>query len=612
MKILDIFLERPRVLFLTLTFILLAGISSALSLPVQENPELAQRWGSVTTNFPGASPERIETQILEQLELKLREVTEIDELDSIISQGFSTTVIEFHQSLDPLLIDQTWSEVQDKIDQVKPLIPQGANLKLIRSSGPPITVMYGVEWRGEGASPLVMLSRVADQLKTQLNSINNTEKLKVFGGTDEEVLIEVDSAKLSSAGLTFTELSNIVKSLDSKKPIGLISNSQSEYLFALKDDLNNINLIKDIPVKVFDNNQMIRLGDIADISLKPVTPIEEIILIDGKQTIMVAITGTMSQRVNDYVNKADTVVEKLNSELPSEIYIKKIYDESAYSSEKFTVLFQSFALATFFVLSFSLFFLGLRSAIVVTAILPFSVSLVLFGCNIIGLPLHQTSMSGIIIALGLLIDNGIIVVEDYKHRRSLGLNPKDAIKASVKHLVAPLTAATATTALSFFPIAAGQGPSAEFVGGMAKTVILSITSSLFLALYVVPVLLNYLDQMKFFEKEIFGGQLDTTNNQMELSAAIEGLAALKEPCSVELFTDSKYVMDGITQWIQNWKKNNWRTAAKKDVKNKELWQKLDQLISQHRVQWHWVKGHSGDEGNEIADLLANKGIDSIL
>ncbi len=114
------------------------------------------------------------------------------------------------------------------------------------------------------------------------------------------------------------------------------------------------------------------------------------------------------------------------------------------------------------------------------------------------------------------------------------------------------------------------------------------------------------------EKEIFGGQPDVTNNQMELTAAIEGLAALKERCCVELFTDSKYVMNGITQWIQNWKKNNWRTSAKKDVKNKELWQKLDQLISQHQVQWHWVKGHSGDAGNETADLLANKGIDSIL
>ena len=114
------------------------------------------------------------------------------------------------------------------------------------------------------------------------------------------------------------------------------------------------------------------------------------------------------------------------------------------------------------------------------------------------------------------------------------------------------------------------------------------------------------------EMEIFGGQKNTTNNQMELSASIEGLNALKEKCSVELFTDSKYVMDGITQWITNWKKNNWRTAAKKDVKNKELWQKLDQLISYHQVQWHWVKGHSGDAGNEQADFLANKGIDSIL
>ena len=114
------------------------------------------------------------------------------------------------------------------------------------------------------------------------------------------------------------------------------------------------------------------------------------------------------------------------------------------------------------------------------------------------------------------------------------------------------------------------------------------------------------------EKEIFGGKNDTTNNQMELLAAIEGLATLKEPCSVELFTDSKYVMDGITQWIKNWKKNNWKTAAKKDVKNKELWQKLDHLISKHQVQWHWGKGHSGDAGNETADLLANKGIDSIV
>lgn len=112
-------------------------------------------------------------------------------------------------------------------------------------------------------------------------------------------------------------------------------------------------------------------------------------------------------------------------------------------------------------------------------------------------------------------------------------------------------------------------------------------------------------------KEYFGGLKETTNNQMELKAAIEGLKALKEPCIVNLTTDSKYVMQGITSWIQNWKKNNWKNAAKKDVKNKELWIELDKYSEKHDVRWHWVKGHSGHRQNEIADQLANKGIDNL-
>ena len=112
-------------------------------------------------------------------------------------------------------------------------------------------------------------------------------------------------------------------------------------------------------------------------------------------------------------------------------------------------------------------------------------------------------------------------------------------------------------------------------------------------------------------KEYFGGDRETTNNQMELKAAIEGLKALNESCHVNLTTDSKYVMQGITLWITNWKKNNWKNAAKKDVKNKELWIELDKAVSKHDVKWNWVKGHSGHKQNEIADQLANKGIDNL-
>lgn len=112
-------------------------------------------------------------------------------------------------------------------------------------------------------------------------------------------------------------------------------------------------------------------------------------------------------------------------------------------------------------------------------------------------------------------------------------------------------------------------------------------------------------------KELYGGEPDTTNNRMELTATIEALQALKKDCKVDLFTDSTYVKNGIQQWMKKWKLNSWKTAARKPVKNRDLWEVLDQQAISHSVNWHWVKGHAGDPGNEKADELANRGIDEL-
>ncbi len=113
------------------------------------------------------------------------------------------------------------------------------------------------------------------------------------------------------------------------------------------------------------------------------------------------------------------------------------------------------------------------------------------------------------------------------------------------------------------------------------------------------------------EKEICGGESDTTNNRMELTAAIEALKSLKRPCKLTLYTDSQYVRKGMLEWIDGWKKRGWKTAAKKPVKNDDLWRVLDEQVSRHQVNWVWVKGHAGNPGNEKADELANKGIDEL-
>jgi multidrug efflux pump subunit AcrB len=496
MKFISIFLERPRILFLTLAFILLSGILSLRSVPIQENPELAERWGNVGVFYPGASPERIETLVVNDLEMKLREIVEIDELDSIISQGYSKTHIELEDSVPPDKIEETWSRIQGKVDQIIP--PNDVNLTLNRTAGPPITLEYIVDWKGDGDPPLIMMSRLAQQLKRKLSSITLTKETAIYGETDEEIIVEVDPAKMSSLNLTFQDLATAIRSYDNKKPVGVISDSNSEFLLRLKDNINSPQKVGEIPVKIINESEIIRLQDIGIISIQPASPIEDIFLYKGKQVISVSTTGTMSQRVYDYVDRAEAVVEEMRKVLPEEFSIDRIYDESVYVSAKFSELIKSFSLAAFFVLSLSFLLLGTRPGLIVTAILPFSVSLVLLGCQLIGLPLHMTSITGIIIALGLLIDNGIIVVEDYKFRRSEGLTIKESINETLIQLTTPLAAATGTTVFAFMPIVTGEGSSVEFVGGLAITVIMSIVSSLVLALIMVPVLMSYMEKIPYF------------------------------------------------------------------------------------------------------------------
>ncbi|HLU76689.1 MAG TPA: ribonuclease HI [Burkholderiales bacterium] len=121
------------------------------------------------------------------------------------------------------------------------------------------------------------------------------------------------------------------------------------------------------------------------------------------------------------------------------------------------------------------------------------------------------------------------------------------------------------------------------------------------------VLMRYGDK----EKELYGGEAMTTNNRMELMAVIRGLNALTRPCTVEVWLDSEYVKNGITQWMTNWKRRGWKTADRKPVKNAELWRELDEATQRHEITWHWVRGHTGHEGNERADALANRGVEEV-
>ena len=495
-KIVDLYLDRPRIFLLAMLFIIAGGLLSYDSLPRQENPQLAERWANITAVLPGATPQRIETQIADVLETQLREIDEIKIIDSTSLSGVVRVGLELKEIIGKGETDEVWAKVQETLSQSAALVPPGTNISF-NHSGPPTTVLFALQWRGDGDPQMVILSRLANQFKRKLANITNSKQALVYGDTKEEIFVGADLDLLTDAGMNIQSIAIAIDQYDSKRAIGNIVGQDAEFRIKAQDNISLINDLKKLPLKISDDYQAIRLEDVATVEKLPVDPPIEIVSYNGIPAVFVEVRGKFAQRTDLYSKAVLRVADVFKEGLPDEIGLEVIFNESDFVEEKFSFLMQSILLATFIVLFLSYLLLGPRSAVIVSAVVPLTILLVLIGCTILQVPLHQTSVTGIILSLGLLIDNSIIVVEDYRYRKSQKLVNREAIYASIKHLSLPLLAATVTTGLAFMPMAAGKGASPEFVGDMAITIILAVSSSLFLALTVVPVLLKTMEDSNF-------------------------------------------------------------------------------------------------------------------
>ncbi len=496
-KIVDLYLDRPKIFVLFLLFVVVGGLLSFDSLPRQENPQLAERWGDITAVLPGASPERVETQISDILETELREIDEIKILSSNSSTGVGLVGIELKETVSKAQTDEVWSKIENKLRETSNLVPEGTRIGLSHS-GPPTTLLFALQWLGDGEPQMIILSRLASQLKRKLANISNSEKSVIYGDTKEEIYIGVNLDLLADAGMNIQDIANAVNQYDSKQALGNITGAKSEFRIQAQDNISLINDLKKLPLKIIGDFQALRLEDVATVNKLPVDPPIEFVEFNGTPSVFVEVRGIFSQRTDLYSGSVLRITDEFKRELPEEIGLELVFNEADFVEDKFSFLLQSILIATFLVLALSYISLGPRSAIIVSAVVPLTILLVLVLCSIFSIPLHTTSVTGIILSLGLLIDNSIIVVEDYKFRKSKNLINREAIYASIKHLSLPLLAATVTTGLAFMPMAAGKGASPEFVGEMAITIIFAVSSSLLLALTVVPVLLKIMEEKNYF------------------------------------------------------------------------------------------------------------------
>ncbi len=482
-----LYYRNPRLLILTICLILVSGISSYQLLPRLEDPELTQRFALIKTIYPGAGPERVETLVTDLLEEELRKIKEVKVIESKSNQEISIVNVELKDNVYD--VDPVWSRVRDKLNDVTPLLPVGCQAPKYEEIYPrAYALIASITWQGEDEPNFAILKREAEKLEDQLRSLAGTEETKLYGAPDEEVLIEIDPGKLASLGLTAADVSNAIKNSDAKLNAGQLHSEDVGLLLEVRSEFQSIEHIRNTPIQAGENGQYLRLSDLAKITKGIRQPASELAIVNGQPAVAVSALVLSDTRIDLWAESAKEVVNRFQETLPSRLSLDVVFDQSLYTQARLATLQSNLLIGIVAVMLVITVMMGWKSALLVGSALPLTCLMVLSGMRFWDIPLHQMSITGLIIALGLMIDNAIIMVDEVRQRFLRGDDVISALRDAVRHMAIPLFGSTLTTVFSFAPIAMMPGPAGEFVGTIALTVIISLFCSLFVSLTIVTAL----------------------------------------------------------------------------------------------------------------------------
>ncbi len=489
-----IFYDNPRLLILALALVLVAGFSSWQILPRMEDPELISRNAVIFARYPGADAERVEALVAEPIEDRLRELEEVKELRSTSRAGIATVQVELYDEIQE--VDQVWSLVRDALADVRPSLPSGTldpEFREFRIEAR--TIITAITWEAEQAPETAILARIAESLEAELRAVPGTMDTKIFGAPAEEVRVEVDPSKLAALSMTADEVARHIAESDAKLSSGAWRGQAQELLIELQGELDSVERVARVPLRRGESGRILHLGDIADVRKTIQDPPSTLAMLYGKPGVAVAARMQGGRRVDEWASDARAAIARFEARLPTGIALHTLFDQSHYTEERLDGLFRNLWLGAGLVMLVVLLFMGWRSALLVSTALPLSVLSVFAGMRLLGIPLHQMSVAGLIIALGLLIDNAIVVVDEMRRHLNRGLDPREALSKVLSRLTVPLFGSSLTTALAFMPLVLAPGGVGEFVGAMSISVILAIMSSFVLAITVVPAMAALLDKL---------------------------------------------------------------------------------------------------------------------
>jgi len=479
-------LLKSRLTALMMVFILALGAMSYLGIPKRENPEITIRTAVVATSFEGMAPARMEQLIAIPVERKIREIGDVEDIETIITDGQVLIYVNLFDSVSGTDIDAAWEDLRNKMQQVSGELPDGTSQPAVNSDYGDVAIAT-VAVTGDGFS-LAEIEDVAEDLRTALFRVEGITKVSFSGVQEERIWLEVDIRKLAAVGVQLEQLLGDLQAQNVILPAGEIDADGNNITLEANGDLQSLDEIGAVLTKVSGLAGFVRLSDLVTVRRGYEDPKDAPVFFNGEPAIVAAVEMSPQTDIQDLGLRLDAALRSFENSQPIGIALNvSTFQETVVTASVNNAL-QNVGQTFVVVFIVMLVFLGLRSAIVIACIVPFTIGFALVAMSGIGVDIEQVSIAAVIISLGLLVDNGLVVVEDIGNRIDAGMAPEEAALSAGSQFVVPLGVASITTISAFLPMLMMEGTQGEFAFSLGAVVASMLLGSWLTALYVLPYL----------------------------------------------------------------------------------------------------------------------------
>jgi multidrug efflux pump subunit AcrB len=492
MSITRVALEKNRITLVALVVIFFSGVQAFFQLPRAEDPGFIVRAAQIITYFPGGSPERVEQLVTDKLEKAIMEMPELDFVQSESKTGVSiiiVNILERYREMRPI-----WDQLRRKVEDVTPELPDGI-------TGPFVNDEFGdvfgtiVTITGEGYS-YAELKDIADDVRDEILLIAEVAKVEIYGAQEERIFVEYNNARLADLGLSAFQLSQILDDQNIVFPGGDVSTDYERIVLEPTGSYESVEELNGTVIRLPGRDDLVYLGDIARVSRGYIDPPSTKMTTSGVPGLGIAISLREGGNITVLGDKVQALIHDLQAKYPFGVNFDTVALQSYHVDRKVKDFTNNLLTAVFLVLAVMLVSLGLRTGLVVAALVPMAMIMALLIMSFLGIGLDQMSLASLIIALGMLVDNAIVMSESIMVQMASGKKAFDAAVDSARELQVPLLTSSLTTAAAFLPIYLAESSTGEYTAPLFKVVTITLLSSWILALTMTPLLCVYFLKVK--------------------------------------------------------------------------------------------------------------------